>query len=73
MMRRMRRLTASLGDLRLPKDERRAARGERADQARIRAERDHLHHDLSRRAAAEAEHRRYGGGGTSGYGGGPGM
>ena len=72
-MRRLRQFTASLGDLRLPKAERQAAKAERAEEARIRTERDHVRHAETRAAAAEAERRRYGGGGAGGYGGGPGM
>lgn len=67
---RLRDLAASVGDLRLPKDERPAAKAERAEEARIRRERDYVHHSEKARAAADAERHRYGGGGGSG---GPGM
>ncbi|MDP9245000.1 MAG: hypothetical protein M3O77_07935 [Chloroflexota bacterium] len=70
-MPRIRGLPGSLRDLRLPKDERRAAGAERAEEARLRSERDGVDEMLARRAA-EAERRRYGGG-TTGCGGGPGF
>lgn len=71
-MPRIRGLPGSLRDLRLPTNERWAARAERAEEARLRSKRDVVDQVLARRAAAEAERRRYGGG-TTGYGGGPGF
>jgi hypothetical protein len=61
-MHRLRELAASIGDLRLPKNERGAAKAERAEEARIRRERDYAHGAEKRHAAADAERHRYGGG-----------
>ena len=52
-MERLRELAASIPDLRLPKDERGAAKAERAEEARIRRERDYVHHREKAHAAAE--------------------
>ena len=51
-----------LGELRLPADERRAARAERAVERQMRLERDNTEYTPWARAAAlEAERRRWGG------------
>jgi hypothetical protein len=67
-MHRLRQLRAALRDLRLPKADRKAARAERAAEARIQAEREYVHDSDRRHAAADAERRRHGV-----YGGGPGL
>ena len=55
-----------LRDLRLSRAERRAARAERAAEARLRAERDYVHHGEKIRAAADARRQRDVGGGPWG-------
>jgi hypothetical protein len=72
-MPRIRGLPGSHRDLRLPKNERWAARAERVKEASLRSRRNGVDQVLARRAAAEAERRRYGGGGTTGYYGDPGF
>ena len=62
----IRELAQSIRDLRLPKDERRAAKAERAVEARMRAERDFVHGSEKRRTAADAERQRHVGGGPRG-------
>lgn len=52
------RLTTWLGDLRLPRDERRAARAERRAEDELRRERDWRDEHARKRMAAEAEARR---------------
>jgi len=52
------RLTTWLGDLRLPADERRAARAERHAEEEIRRERDWSDEHARQRAATDAEARR---------------
>ena len=58
MRRRSGRLTTWLGDLRLPADERRAAKAERHAEEEIRRERDWTDEHARRVAASEAEARR---------------
>jgi hypothetical protein len=62
-----------LREARLPRDQRRAARFERRVEAELRAQRDAHDEKLARLAAVEAERRRVHSGGTTGYGGGPGL
>jgi hypothetical protein len=68
---RIRDLLASVGDLRLSKERRAAAREARRRDALKRSEL--ADENLARKAAAAAEAQRYHGGGTTGYGGGPGF
>ena len=59
-----------LRELRLPRDERAAARAERQAEQQIRKERDSTERLERRAAAAEAESRRYSNPGFPGGGGG---
>jgi hypothetical protein len=59
MPRRERKLVTWIRDMRLPADERRAARAERAVEEQIRLERDNRYSPERRAAAVEAERRRY--------------
>jgi hypothetical protein len=65
------RVQIVLRDLRLPREERNAARQERHAEEAMRSQRDNVaHSEAARKAAAEAERQRWGGAGGSYTGGG---
>jgi hypothetical protein len=57
--RRGRALITRIGELRLPRAERRAAQAERAAERQMRLERDNEYSAAARAAALEAERRRF--------------
>jgi hypothetical protein len=57
--RRGRALLTRIGELRLPRAERRAAQAERAAERQMHLERDNEHSAAARAAALEAERRRF--------------